>query len=56
MIYLTTILLIFALLAGWLLVQAATRRFARHHPEFEVAHEEGCGGCSHNCGAQRNSD
>ena len=53
MIYLATILLIFVLLAGWLLVQGATRRFARHHPEFDAAHEEGCGGCMHGCGTQR---
>lgn len=51
MIYLTTVLIILVLLAAWLLVQAATRRFAKLHPEFDVAHEEGCGGCGNNCGA-----
>ena len=56
MIYLTSILLIFALLAGWLLVQAAARRFARRHPEFDVEHEEGCGGCMNSCGAHSKSD
>jgi len=50
MIYLTAVLVILALLAGWLLVQAATRRFSIRHPEFDVAHEEGCGGCGNNCG------
>jgi hypothetical protein len=56
MIYLTTILLILALLAGWLLVQTAARRFTRRHPEFAMEQEEGCGGCSHNCGAHRKAD
>ena len=56
MIYLTTILVIFALLAAWLLVQAVTRRFSSRHPEFDVAHEEGCGGCSHNCAAHRKAN
>ena len=56
MIYLTSILLILALLAGWLLVQAAARRFSTRHPEFDMEHEEGCGGCGHNCGAHRKAD
>lgn len=52
MIYPVTILIILALLAGWLLVQAVARRFSTRHPEFDVAREEGCGGCMNSCGAQ----
>lgn len=53
MIYLTAVLLILLMLAGWLLVQDAARRFAQRHPEFDASHEEGCGGCMNNCGAKR---
>jgi hypothetical protein len=45
--YLLAAALILALLAGWLLVQAAARRYAARHPEHGAAREEGsgCGGC-----------
>jgi hypothetical protein len=41
--------IILAVLAGWLLVQAATRRFAARHPELGPARDECTGGCGH-CG------
>ena len=47
LMYLAAIGLIFALLAGGILVQALYRRFARHHPELGPFREEkGCGSCS----------
>jgi hypothetical protein len=42
--YLIAPLAVFGLLGGWLLVQATARAFARRHPEFGPAREEG-GGC-----------
>lgn len=50
--YLVTVLIIFSLLAGWLLVRAVARRFAAHHPEFGVVREdgEGCGCGNKRCG------
>jgi hypothetical protein len=52
MIYLKTVLIVFALFAGWLVVRAAARRFAARHPEFGPLREEGkgCGCGSHKCG------
>ena len=52
MIYLKTVLILFSLLAGWLLVRALARRFAAHHPEFGTLREEGegCGCNNHKCG------
>ncbi|ADE12705.1 hypothetical protein [Sideroxydans lithotrophicus] len=52
MIYVRTILILLALLAGWLLVRAAARRFAAGHPEFGAVREEGegCGCGNHKCG------
>jgi hypothetical protein len=45
--YLVTIGLIFALLAGGILVQALYRHFARRHPELGPFREDkGCGSCS----------
>jgi hypothetical protein len=45
--YLVAIGLIFALLAGGILVQACYRRFARRHPEMGPFREENpCGSCS----------
>jgi len=41
-------LLVFLMLGGWLLVQAIARHFARRHPEFGPAREEG-GGCGSGC-------
>jgi len=54
MIYLTTILIVLSLLAGWLVVRAAARRFAERHPEFGPPPEEGgsCGCGSHQCGTE----
>ena len=40
LMYLAAIGLIFALLAGGILVQALYRRFARHHPELGPFREE----------------
>jgi len=44
--YALTVLIILALLAGWIGVQHIARRFADRHPEFGPAREEGsgCGG------------
>lgn len=44
----TAAVIIALALGGWLLVQAAARRFAARHPEFGPAREEGggCGGCA----------
>jgi len=42
-------LLVPALLLGWILVQEIARRFARAHPELGAFREEG-GGCGKNCG------
>lgn len=52
MIYLQTILIVFALFAGWLAVRAFARRFAARHPEFGALREEGegCGCGNHRCG------
>ena len=52
MIYLKTVLIVLALLAGWLVVRAAARRYAAHHPELGALREEGegCGSGSHRCG------
>lgn len=52
MIYLKTVLIVFALLGGWLLVRAAARRFAALYPEFGALREEGegCGCGNHKCG------
>jgi hypothetical protein len=52
MIYLRTVLILLALLAGWVLVRAAARRFAASHPEFGAVREEGegCGCGNHKCG------
>ena len=53
--YLATVLIVLSLLAGWLLVRAAARRFARHHPEFGALREdgEGCGCGNHKCGEDK---
>jgi Spy/CpxP family protein refolding chaperone len=44
----TAAVIIALALGGWLLVQAAARRFAARHPEFGPAREEGggCGSCA----------
>ncbi len=47
--YITAMLIIPGLLFAWLVVQFLAREFARRHPEFGPAREdgEGCGGeCS----------
>ncbi|HXU92660.1 MAG TPA: chemotaxis protein [Gallionella sp.] len=52
MIYLKTVLIVFGLFAGWLVVRALARRFAARHPEFGALREEGegCGCGNHRCG------
>jgi hypothetical protein len=47
--YLVAIIAFPLLLVGWVLVQQASRRFAKSHPEFGPAREEG-GGCGTSCG------
>lgn len=42
---------IFSLMAGWILVQHASRKFAANHPEFGSAKEEGLG-CGKSCGCK----
>jgi len=41
-----SVLIVFAMLVGWVMVQHISRRFAARHPEFGPAREEGagCGG------------
>ncbi len=54
--YLITIGLIFALLAGGILVQKLYRRFAQRHPELGPFREDkACGSCSagSGCGSTR---
>lgn len=55
MIYLQTILIMFGLLGGWLLVRSFARRFAAQHPEFGALREdgEGCGCGNHKCGEDK---
>lgn len=55
MTYLKTVLILLGLLAGWLLVRAAARRFAARHPEFGEWREEGegCGCGNHKCGTDQ---
>lgn len=45
--YLIAVVLVFAVLAGWIAVQYAARRFAARHPEFDRDRDagEGCGSC-----------
>jgi hypothetical protein len=48
---LLTIAVLFALLAGWVTVQAAARRTAAAHPEAGPYREMGAEhGCTHACG------
>jgi hypothetical protein len=47
--YLTAVLLILALLIGWVAIQGAARRFAARHPEHGPAREEGGGCCGAHC-------
>jgi threonine/homoserine/homoserine lactone efflux protein len=42
--YLMAVVLVFAVLAGWIAVQHAARRFAARHPEFGRV-RDGAGGC-----------
>ncbi len=46
--YLAAMLLVPALLLGWVAVQEMARRFARAHPELGPFREEG-GGCGGHC-------
>lgn len=47
--YLLAMGLILLLLLGWIAVQQMARLYARRHPEFGPAREEG-GGCGSSCG------
>lgn len=47
--YLLAMLLILLMLLGWICVQQLARLYARRHPEFGPAREEG-GGCGSSCG------
>jgi len=46
--FLIAMLAVPLLLTGWLVVQSIARLFARRHPEFGQAREEG-GGCGSSC-------
>ena len=48
MVYLTATFIIFALFIVWVIVQHLSRAYARRHPEFGPAREEG-GGCGRGC-------
>ena len=51
--YLVAIVLIFAMLAGGIAVQALYRRFAARHPDLGPFREEkGCGSCSAGSGCR----
>lgn len=52
--FLITVVVIFSLMLGWILVQQASRKFAAKHPEFGPAKEEGLG-CGKSCGCQAGS-
>ena len=52
--YIVGMLLVPALLIGWLVVQQVARRFAKTHPEFGPYREEG-GGCGNSCGCKGSS-
>jgi hypothetical protein len=47
--YLLAMGVILLLLLGWITVQQLARLYARRHPEFGPAREEG-GGCGSHCG------
>ncbi len=47
--FLIAMLVILCMLLGWIAVQQFSRAFARRHPEFGPAREEG-GGCGSSCG------
>ncbi len=49
--YLIAMLIVPALLIGWLFIQHISRKFAHSHPEFGAFREEG-GGCGKTCGCK----
>lgn len=49
-----TIVIIFSLLIGWVLIQQAARKFAANHPELGSVKEEGLG-CGKSCGCKKGS-
>ncbi len=51
--YLIAMLVVPALLIGWLFIQHIGRRFARSHPELGRFKEEGAG-CGKSCGCKGN--
>ncbi len=56
--YLLAVMIVLLLLLGWIGVQQLTRQYARRHPEFGSAREEGtgCGGCGCQPGECRRDD
>jgi hypothetical protein len=52
--FLIAMTVIFLLMAAWILVQQAARRYADRHPEFGPAKEEGLG-CGKTCGCKPGS-
>jgi hypothetical protein len=57
--YLIAMLIMVALMFGWVAVQRIARDFAARHPEFGPLREEGkegCGGCGNRCAGHCNND
>ena len=52
--FLIAFAIIFVLMAGWILIQQTSRKFAAKHPELGEAKEEGLG-CGKNCGCKGGS-
>ena len=50
--YLWTMLLVFLIMMGWIMVQHVARVFAARHPELGPFREEGAG-CGTHCGCAR---
>ncbi len=47
--FIIAMLIIFVLMASWILIQQAARKYAARHPELGPAKEEGLG-CGKKCG------
>ena len=56
--YLLAVIVIFAVLSGWVGVQNLSRRFAVRHPELGPYREKagGCGACSGKCSTDSEGD
>jgi hypothetical protein len=52
MIYVQTVLLVFGILASWVVVRRLAHRYSTQHPEFGALREEGegCGCGNKRCG------